>query len=488
MNREKLLALLFIIVFTCMGCSRNPSNNYLYNGNAIVAGRINNLSEGTKTIRFASGSTINDIEKTVLVDSLGHFKVVLAMSNPQNVQIFFKRGIGLLFLKPNDSIFIELDESLFNNNRFPIYDIYGTSSSVSVTREIQKYFKVKSEGKPFSPNVTESSIKEYYKSLEKELSYQDSILNNYLESTSTNHEFKVWVEKEIRYNVANYLEDFLIFNPEFRGNAYNKSVFPVDDDEAIIYADYPLLLRHYALNTYLWRDSANSYSYKNEMYLNAYSKALSGILKAETEGLSRDIMCYKILSELFKESYEDFKTLINDIDTIISNPILKEELNKKRVEFESQTNYSISLLDPEDNYEKEISGDFWTKLKEKHSGKVIYMDIWATWCGPCKSEIPFSIELHQHFDKEDIVFVNLCLASSRSDWQSMMAGNILSGENYFFDKDQSNLLRDKLKFEGFPTYLIVDKNGNLVNNNAFRPSSGEKIITQLESYLKTNAP
>ena len=133
-------------------------------------------------------------------------------------------------------------------------------------------------------------------------------------------------------------------------------------------------------------------------------------------------------------------------------------------------------------------GDFWKILKEKYKGKVIYIDIWATWCGPCRGEIPYAIELHEYFKGKHIAFANLCLSSNKNEWKKIVKNNNIKGDNYYFNKAQSQLLRNKLQFKGYPTYLILDKKGNLVDKDAPRPSSGERIKKILNKWNEKDTP
>jgi len=69
----------------------------------------------------------------------------------------------------------------------------------------------------------------------------------------------------------------------------------------------------------------------------------------------------------------------------------------------------------------------------------------------------------------------------------MIKNSNIKGDNYFFNEPQTQLLRDKLQFEGYPTYLIVDKQGNLVNKNAPRPSSKERIKKLLNEWIEKDS-
>ncbi len=127
---------------------------------------------------------------------------------------------------------------------------------------------------------------------------------------------------------------------------------------------------------------------------------------------------------------------------------------------------------------------FLETLHSKHKNKIIYIDIWETSCGPCRAEIPFEIELQDYFKSKSVAFVNLCLSSKKEDWEKVISQNHIKGDNYFFNEEETDLIRSGLKFPGYPTYMIMDKKGNLINKDAPRPSWGVEIRNILNKLLK----
>ncbi|WP_333575428.1 TlpA family protein disulfide reductase [Sphingobacterium sp.] len=136
-------------------------------------------------------------------------------------------------------------------------------------------------------------------------------------------------------------------------------------------------------------------------------------------------------------------------------------------------------------------------LIKQFKGKVIYIDIMASWCKPCIQELKISKGLDQFFAKEDIVKLYISIDNFG---QTDKAIEILKTENikgYFvtyqapdgkpnqFATDLENLFLfdNKKQFRGIPIYAIVDKQGTLITNDAKRPSSGEELKKQLQ---KTN--
>ncbi len=114
-------------------------------------------------------------------------------------------------------------------------------------------------------------------------------------------------------------------------------------------------------------------------------------------------------------------------------------------------------------------------LRKSLSGKVLYVDVWASWCEPCKREMPYSHELAKSYSDEDVVFLYLAWNDTQDKWEK--AGNNLSlneiGKSFLVLNSKDNLWKKQMNINTIPRYMIYDRNGNLVNSNAPRPSSDE---------------
>nr|WP_321356304.1 TlpA disulfide reductase family protein [uncultured Draconibacterium sp.] len=473
----KLLVVLTVaIVAACTTREKTPAPTF-EKGVAVIQGRVLNPSEESKTIRFAAQGIIESVENTAVIDSNGYFSTKISLYNPQNISGFINDKTIALFVRPGDSLSINIDEKAFADGDYPEYEISGSEPDAGNSLLMQKYMRFIGS-RDFNPN-TDTSIEEYKAILQTEINRQDSLFQYFCNENEVTSEFKNWAQNDIVYNVANYLLNYHFANPASKGNLFDKTMFPVDNNAAIYSDLYSLHLRHYALNLGIWNDTTCINLLSRGDNLNAFQTCLNTIVNSEAPGLYRDIMCYKMFSSLFGESFSDFSKLFENVDAYIDDASLKEILNDERIEYENEKNVNIAFLDPDSNEERVINGDFWKEIKEKYNGKVVYVDIWATWCAPCLTEFQYTIDLHKKLENKDIAFVNLCLSSKKDNWKAALENSKIDGTNYFFNEEQSQLLRGKLKFEGFPTYLIIDKQGNIVNANAPRPSSGKKIMTLL---------
>jgi thiol-disulfide isomerase/thioredoxin len=119
-------------------------------------------------------------------------------------------------------------------------------------------------------------------------------------------------------------------------------------------------------------------------------------------------------------------------------------------------------------------------------GKFVYMDVWATWCGPCIAEIPASKKLHQEFENNNkIEFVNVSIDANPNDWSDFLQKNAdWKGEHLIIqEKDQQNF-SSAYKLFGVPNYILLDTVGNIINMKAPRPSDS---VTSIElKKLLTN--
>lgn len=131
-----------------------------------------------------------------------------------------------------------------------------------------------------------------------------------------------------------------------------------------------------------------------------------------------------------------------------------------------------------DKYENYKGGT--TSLSDL-KGKYVYIDVWATWCGPCKAEIPSLKALEKQYHEKNIQFVSLSIDDDKShggswdkareDWKAMIADKELSGVQLFAPNGwQSQFVLD-YKIKGIPRFILIDPNGNIVTPDAPRPSS-----------------
>lgn len=121
---------------------------------------------------------------------------------------------------------------------------------------------------------------------------------------------------------------------------------------------------------------------------------------------------------------------------------------------------SVKLVDREGN---EV--DF-----SKFRGKFVYVDLWASWCGPCCREVPYLQQLEKEFENSDVVFVSISIDSTKAPWLKKMDQLKMHG-NQLWNSDGE--LPKLLNIRGIPHFLIYDRDGKLLNYDAPRPSSEE---------------
>jgi thiol-disulfide isomerase/thioredoxin len=131
------------------------------------------------------------------------------------------------------------------------------------------------------------------------------------------------------------------------------------------------------------------------------------------------------------------------------------------------------------------------QLLSAFKGKVIYVDLWATWCGPCKQEFQYKGEIEVFGKGKDLekVFISIDKPEKEQAWLDAVSFYDLNGHHIRANAALLADLRKHYSDDGkgtltLPRYMIVDKTGKVVVKNANRPSDGEKLFTQLNRYLK----
>ena len=113
-------------------------------------------------------------------------------------------------------------------------------------------------------------------------------------------------------------------------------------------------------------------------------------------------------------------------------------------------------------------------------GNLIYVDVWATWCGPCKAEIPSLQKLEADYHDKNITFMSVSVDTDKEAWEKMVAEKELGGVQLWAD-GWSKITKDYAIF-GIPRFMLFDANGNVISTDAARPSSDD-IREILDAHL-----
>lgn len=115
---------------------------------------------------------------------------------------------------------------------------------------------------------------------------------------------------------------------------------------------------------------------------------------------------------------------------------------------------------------KDIKGN-WVELKDL-KGKYVYIDIWATWCGPCKAEIPHLQQLEKDMKGKKIVFVSISCDENKAEWEKYVKEQRLGGVQLCMGKGKE--MKDFYQIQSIPRFILLDKKGNIVDAYMTRPS------------------
>lgn len=453
----KRLFLLILAVTTLISCEseKKPVKDYL-----VLSGKVDNFRKRNMTL-----SGYNFKRKLKFDRKTKTFSDTLRNITPGHYTLFIGKRPVPLYLNPTNDIKISVDAK--KRTKAPIYE--GADAKVDdylVKRRKKFGLILGNANKLFATDQEEflDRMNEYKRSL-VDLVEKSELPADYLAKEKRN------IDYEYTRNLFNYQNFHRILT---------------DDEEFTVNKDFPTPIDNLDFNN-------------SEDYVNSQQYRL--LLKEHLNQVAE------------KENPEDgdfFITYLETINKKVTNPTVKNDLI--HIISEKALTYTDNMQEFYDKYmgystdekNKKSITNIYNKLKltargmpspkfrdyENYKGgstslddligkgKFIYIDVWATWCGFCKKEIPLlkNFEVKYHGKNIEFVSINVDNKQNRSKWKKTIKDKEMGGVQLFGGDSHLNLnfTKDYL-IKGLPRFILLDPEGKVVTANAPRPSDGDKL-------------
>ena len=103
-------------------------------------------------------------------------------------------------------------------------------------------------------------------------------------------------------------------------------------------------------------------------------------------------------------------------------------------------------------------------------GKLLFIDIWATYCPDCRKELPALETLQEDYKTEPITFVNISVDRDKEAWKTMVKEKKLRGIHLYASPETKELFKELYDLRSIPRYMLIDEKGNIINANLPMPS------------------
>lgn len=190
----------------------------------------------------------------------------------------------------------------------------------------------------------------------------------------------------------------------------------------------------------------------------------------ENETVKQALLNVLAIEQVEQYGIEDIDELMNLHSTFVTDSALQDAFRRKYDAWDIvQTGKPSPDFRAWDMQRKEWNlADF--------RGKYVYIDLWATWCGPCRKEIPYLKQLEADYKDRNITFVSLSVDAKRADWQKVVESQQMAGVQLHLGA--GTRFQTLYKAAGIPHFILLDPEGKIVNSNMLRPSSPD-----IRSYL-----
>ncbi|MBS9765916.1 MAG: TlpA family protein disulfide reductase [Flavobacteriaceae bacterium] len=478
MKRFLLISSLFLFFVSC-----NHEKNKPLNKEVVICGKLNDNKDREELYLIYSQPGTKSFDIPLKLDSLGHFKTTLKSAIPLDAMILDRKNSASFHFiyHPSDSIYIEFTPK---KNRIEEIKTVRFKADRSKTNNLLVDFQVAREENKLGYDVynlfenSKNNLDAFIKKTDSIKTAQLNLFNEFKKKHSLNSEEERWMKDFVLETYYYYRDMCGYFKEEFGIKNIPAGYFDYNKDVENI--SFPNDIISQELRTRIMRRFMYYMSQKESAFIKKYADILDDIkdYKVNSDSLVIDyfkknisnndllqlfiaeyysgqfrnklIQGYKDNQELLKKTIT-FETIKNNLDDYYKE--VEDFVNKPNV-------YTNEVLTSMKNTPIEKT---FTEILSKNKGKVIYMDVWATYCQPCIESMPHSKKLMEKFKGKNVEFVYICIDSQEEIWKKWVSKfNLGGGQHYFLDRKQSRFFRNSLNIQGIPQSFIIDKQGVIV--------------------------
>ena len=191
-------------------------------------------------------------------------------------------------------------------------------------------------------------------------------------------------------------------------------------------------------------------------------------------GKTRDVLLHRLANAyVTRFGIEDIQDMENIYRTYVQDPVLVAKYDAAREKW----NLASDGKPSPDFKGVDVNGKEYTLADFR--GKYVYIDVWATWCGSCRQEIPYLKKLAEDYKDAQIVFLSLSVDQDKAKWEKMVKEQSMSGVQLHIGQNSS--FQQAYKIEGIPHFILLDREGRIIDKKMSRPSMDEVTRERIEN-------
>jgi thiol-disulfide isomerase/thioredoxin len=462
--KSRLLLLIVIAASLLM-----PLSGFCQTSKTTLKGTINNAPRDFFLLKH-----LGRVD-TVKLNENRKFDLLIEQSTANYFTIDFNRQSLFLYLLPADEVELTL-------SGVSITDAIIKGSSAAYCNHILQRTK---EDRAFS--AVYPSFKLNTLAPEKYFALRDSVRNARLALLSENNKkfgfitpFLAAEEKIYTYQMAldliNFKNQLIKSGTSAMPKEFDKFLESVNlNDESMAYdASYKSFALNKAsleANIRYETDPAKSPARYYELVV----LVLGECVKPER---NKSVLISEFMPQVFKDvGTSDLTSFISTLEKVSHDDKLIASVKKYASQYEHL--YAGKIAPDAEFYD--ANGNI-SKISD-YRGKVLYIDTWATWCGPCKREIPSLKTLEESYHGKNVQFISVSTDKDVAAWKAFISREAMSGMQLHQSQEMEKTMSYLYAVNSIPRFVLIDEAGKIVSVDAPRPSSGDEIRRMLDRVL-----